>query len=87
MNQTPSNKSLNQQNKDSQLQAFFQFLLKREATATEVSLSTGIPQKNICRYKREMEKAGKLREVRRTICPITKFPAFLITCKREDCHD
>lgn len=43
-----------------QLQTIFQYLENQNATASMVSDTTGIYQKNICRYKRDLEKAGRL---------------------------
>ena len=40
-----------------QLQTIFQYLFENIATASMVSNATGIYQKNICRYKRDLEKA------------------------------
>lgn len=44
-----------------------------------VSKATGIPQKNICRYKRDLQQAGLLCEVRKGICELTKFRAYYLT--------
>lgn len=72
-----------QQSKDksnhNQLKTIFQYLQEHVATASMAAAATGIPQKNICRYKRDLEKAGRLFEVRRGICQHTKFKAWYIT--------
>jgi hypothetical protein len=44
-----------------------------------VSEVTGIKQKNICRYKRDFEKAGLLWEIRKGTCKITGFKAWYLT--------
>jgi hypothetical protein len=44
-----------------------------------VSFATGIPQKNITRYKRDLEKAGKLFEVEKKLCKQTGFRAWYLT--------
>lgn len=82
----PSIKSLNSQSKDNiyktsstQLQTIFEYLNTRIATATMVSIATGIPQKSICRYKRDLEKRGLLTEIEKKLCQITKFRAWYIT--------
>jgi hypothetical protein len=79
-----SSDTLNSQSKSTevrtQLQTIFQFLSDKVATATEVSAATQVPQKNICRYKRDLQKNGHLAELRRVNCPITGFKAWLITC-------
>ena len=49
-----------------QLQTIFQFLQKEVATASMVSDATGIYQKNICRYKRDLERAGRLWEIEKS---------------------
>lgn len=62
-----------------QLQTIFQFLHEQTATASMVAEATGIYQKNICRYKRDMEKAGTLWEVEKKLCEKTGFKAWYIT--------
>lgn len=44
-----------------------------------ISKETGIPQKNICRYKRDLEKAGKLWETEKIKCDVTGFKAWRLT--------
>ena len=43
-----------------QQKIIFQYLQKHIATASMVAYATGIPQKNITRYKRDLEKTGRL---------------------------
>ena len=43
------------------------------------SKATGIPQKNICRYKRDLELAGKLWETEKKHCKATGFKAWYLT--------
>jgi len=43
---------------NNQLQTIFRYLQEHEATASMVSDATGIYQKNICRYKRDLKKLG-----------------------------
>jgi hypothetical protein len=62
-----------------QLQTIFQFLHEQAATASMVAEATGIYQKNICRYKRDLEKAGRLWEVEKKLCKKTQFKAWYIT--------
>ena len=80
---TSGNNLLNRQGKDnsdqSQLQTIFQFLFENTATASMVSDNTGIYQKNICRYKRDLEKAGRLWETEKTLCKKTGFKAWYLT--------
>ncbi len=61
-------------------QTIFQYLQKHVATAAMVSAATGIPHKNICRYKRDLEKAGVLWEVEKKTCKKTGFKAWYLTC-------
>ena len=63
-----------------QLQSFYDCLKEHIMTCTMVSEFTGIPQKNCCRYKRDLEKAGLLWEVKYSRCPVTHFDAWFITC-------
>ncbi|SIR32562.1 hypothetical protein SAMN05421545_3140 [Pontibacter lucknowensis] len=75
--QTKGNNHLNQ------LQTIFKFLQSHVATASMVSAETGIPQKCITRYKRDLEKAGRLWEVTRTNCKLTGFRAWYLTTDPE----
>ncbi len=63
-----------------QLQTIFVYLSKHVATASMVSDATGIYQKNICRYKSDLEKRGLLKEIEKKPCMITGFKAWFITC-------
>jgi len=62
-----------------QLKTIFQYLKENIATASMVSKATGIPQKNICRYKRDLEQAGQLWEIEKTLCKETGFKAWYLT--------
>ena len=64
----------------SQLQTIFHYLSGNVATASMVADITGIYQKNICRYKRDLEKAGVLWEVGKAPCKLTGFKAWYLTC-------
>jgi hypothetical protein len=62
-----------------QIKTIFQYLQLQTATASMVSVATGVPQKNICRYKRDLEKIGLLWEVEKKICKETGFKAWCLT--------
>lgn len=62
-----------------QLQTIFQYLQENIATASMVADATGIYQKNICRYKRDLEKAGRLWELAKATCKKTGFKAWYLT--------
>jgi len=62
-----------------QLQTIFQYLSEHIATASMVADATGIYQKNICRYKRDLERAGRLWEIEKTLCKKTGFKAWYLT--------
>jgi hypothetical protein len=62
-----------------QLQTIFTYLKKHVATASMVSEATGVKQKNLCRYKRTLECANLLWEVRKAPCKQTGFKAFYLT--------
>ena len=63
----------------SQLETIFLYLMENIATASMVADATGIYQKNICRYKRDLEKAGRLWEIEKTVCKKTGFKAWYLT--------
>jgi hypothetical protein len=77
---TPSTK---EHNKDtiftSQIQTIFHYLKEHVCTASMLSNATGIPQKNICRYKRDLEQAGRLWEIEKKACQLTGFKAYYLT--------
>lgn len=62
-----------------QLQTIFNYLKKHTATASMVTDATGVDQKNICRYKRDLEKAGILWEIEKKLCKHTGFKAWYLT--------
>jgi|GEM_PF-441583 len=62
-----------------QLKTMFQYLQENTATASMVAEATGIPQKNICRYKRKLQLAGKLWGIERKSCCLTGFNAWYLT--------
>jgi len=66
-----------------QKRTIFQYLKNNIATASMVTAATGISQKNICRYKRDLEKAGLLWEIEKKICKCTGFRAWYLTTNPE----
>ena len=66
-----------------QLQTIFYYLRDHVATATMVSTQTGVPRRNICRYKRALEKAGLLAEIDKDYCVETGFKAWYISTDDE----
>jgi hypothetical protein len=72
-------KNYKDMNFKNQEKTIFHYLQNHTATASMVSKETGIPQKNICRYKRDLQQAGLLCEVRKGYCELTKFRAWYLT--------
>lgn len=68
--------------KKTQLQTIFEYLQNHVATASMVSQATGVPQKNLCRYKRDLERSGRLAEVRKGVCQQTGFSAWYLTTNK-----
>jgi len=64
---------------NNQIQTIFQYLFENIATASMVADSTGVYQKNICRYKRDLEKVGRLWEIEKKLCKKTGFKAWYLT--------
>ncbi len=83
MRKHETNPQCKRQSKDNgdvnQLQTIFQYLQNNIATASMVTDRTGIPQKCITRYKRDLEKAGRLWEVIKTHCKKTGHKAWYLT--------
>lgn len=79
-NNTPDFNKQNEGSKpQSQIQTIFQYLLTNIATASMLSESTGIPQKNICRFKRDLELNNMLWEIEKKNCQKTGFKAWYLT--------
>ena len=70
---------MNSKTKKTQLQTILYYLQEYTATASMISKATGIPQKNICRYKKDLEKKGFLKEVTKRKCRLTGFPAWYLS--------
>lgn len=66
-----------------QLKTIFAYLQENTATASMVSDATGVPQKNITRYKRDLEDAGLLQEVEKKLCKKTNFKAWYLTTNKK----
>jgi hypothetical protein len=66
-----------------QLKTIFNYLKNHTATASMVTAATGIPQKCVTRYKRDLEKAGRLAEVKKSICKYTGHKAWYLTTNTE----
>ena len=67
----------------SQTKTVYEYLKHNVATASMVQDATGVEQKNITRYKRELEKCGLLAEVKHDRCEITKNRAWYLTTNPE----
>ena len=66
-----------------QKKTIFEYLKQNTATASMVTDATGVPQKNITRFKREFEKQGLLYEVEKKLCSLTGFRAWYLTTNTE----
>ena len=74
-----SNSQGENKGKTNQLKTIFNYLRTHIATASMVSDETGVPQKNLTRYKRDLEKSNLLWEVEKSICKKTGFKAWYLT--------
>jgi hypothetical protein len=83
----PGKVSLESEPKDikfrAQLHTFYEYLKSNVCTASMVSDAIGISHKNICRYKRQLEKSGVLWQIEKKFCQKTKFKAWYITTNPE----
>jgi len=68
-------------------ETIFLFLQNHLATASMISKAMGIPQKNICRYKRDLEQAGELWEVSKQLCKVTGYKAWYLTTNIKLVHE
>lgn len=60
-------------------QTILEYLREHTVTASMLSEMTGIKQKNICRYKRDLEKGNLLWETEKRKCKITGCYAWYLT--------
>ncbi|MGV3538380.1 MAG: hypothetical protein ACO1OQ_01125 [Rufibacter sp.] len=67
------------QHHQNQMQRFYEYLQVNVATASMAASAIGVPQKNITRYKRMLEEAGKLWETTKAKCRETGFIASYLT--------
>ena len=84
---TPNTNQSKDSKKQTQLQTIFHYLWDHVATASIVSKATGVPQKNICRYKRDLEKSGRLWELEKKLCKETGFKAWYLTTNPDNAPD
>ena len=66
-------------NRCNQVKVLLDYLENRVATASMISEATGIPQKNICRYKRKLEKEGRYK----SRCKFTGRLASYLSLQKE----
>ncbi|HZL11680.1 MAG TPA: hypothetical protein VFC65_16980 [Prolixibacteraceae bacterium] len=63
----------------SQLQTIFFYLLNHVATASMVADATGVPQKCITRYKRDLENSEMLWEIEKKDCQKARFKDWYLS--------
>ncbi|GAB2629968.1 hypothetical protein GCM10027035_25480 [Emticicia sediminis] len=83
-NKTNTSKdSLQGQSKDKQhldqFQKVFNEYFKQPFTMKMVSVNCNIDRANICWYNRDLRRLGRIKAVRKGICPITKHRAIYWT--------
>ena len=66
-----------------QKKLFFEYLQKNTVTCSMASEALSIPQKNLTRYKRRLQKEGKLKVCFQGVCKITKYHAEYLTTNPE----
>lgn len=64
---------------NTQLKTIFEYLQNHTVTASMLAEATGIPQKSICRYKRDLERKELLCELEKKLCLQTNFKAWFLT--------
>jgi hypothetical protein len=62
-----------------QLKQFYDCLYLHPFTCSQASEILGIPQKSLCRLKRQLQKDGMLWEVELVKCPLTNHYAYTLT--------
>ena len=66
-------------NQINETKVFFDYLQENTATCSMVSEATGLKQKNLCRYKVELQRNNLLWEVDFRPCDLTGFKAQWLT--------
>ena len=69
--------------RDTHLKTIFEYLQNHTVLASMLAEATNIPQKSICRYKRDLERKGLLCEVEKKLCLLTNFKAWFLTTNPE----
>ncbi len=72
--------------KANETQIFYQYLLENTCTCSMASEVLGIKQKNLCRYKKELQDLNLLWEVDYKHCEITGYKAQWLTCNADLIH-
>jgi hypothetical protein len=62
-----------------QKKTVYDYLKRNTATASMVSEATGVTQKNLTRYKRNLEQEGFLKVLFKSQCKLTGFMASYLT--------
>jgi hypothetical protein len=65
-----------------QSRIYFNYLNDHIATNSMAAAAIGISQKNLCRFKRELQLTGKLFEVRKSFCEVTGHRAMYLTTNK-----
>lgn len=85
-NETITHGSNNFQSKDkffaNQTRIYFNYLHSNIATNSMVAKATGISHKNLCSYKRTLQRNGQLFEVKIALCEVTKHRATYLTTNK-----
>ena len=68
---------------EAQEKIVFDYLLLHVASASMVTDATGVPQKNITRYKRNFEDAGRLQQIKKDRCKITGRYVWYLTTNKD----
>lgn len=75
----PRKKDKLNSDKSTEISRVYHYLYKNIATASQASIDLDIWRANVCWLKRELEKDGLLREVKKDKCPITKHKAAFLS--------
>ena len=68
---------------EAQKKIVFDYLLLHVASASMVTDATGVPQKNVTRYKRNYEQDGKLQQIKKDRCKITGRYVWYLTTNKD----
>jgi hypothetical protein len=82
---TTNHRYSNDRRKDNDIKVIRQLLERKTLTMKQITFETGILREHVCRRIADLRNLNQVVEVRKGICPITKYPNVIFwSCKPEN---